>query len=248
MAPLPDSPTTGAWAMTGSPLVVAQLATSGFDWVCLDAQHGAFGRTEVLQALRAATPSWSPIAVRVPANDAAEIGFALDAGATTVIVPMVDSADDAAAAVAAVRYPPLGRRSWGPLAPLWGGTAPTPAEANDAVACWVMIETAQALAAIDEIASVPGVDGVFIGPFDLAIALGTTVDALLDATDPAAPLPGIVAAATRRGVTLGAFGGTPGNAARLRALGFVHVVIASDSALLGMGIQQVLGGDRAAAY
>ena len=109
--------------------------------------------------------------VRVEANHATPIGRALDLGAAGVIVPLVNSADDAAAAVAAARYPPRGIRSYGPLrSDLRIG--PTPAEVDDTVLVLAMIETADGLTNLEEIAATPGLDGVYVGPSDLSIGLG----------------------------------------------------------------------------
>jgi 4-hydroxy-2-oxoheptanedioate aldolase len=100
------------------------------------------------------------------------IGRALDAGALAVIVPMVNSADDARAAVAACRYPPLGSRSYGPVAAISRYSDDYARAANEIVCCLVMIETVDALENLDEILSVPGIDGVYVGPVDLSVTLG----------------------------------------------------------------------------
>ena len=111
----------GAWCNDSSPGAVARLGRSGFDWVCLDAQHGTYGRSELVEAARSFPGDVAELAVRVAANDFAGIGAALDVGATTVIVPQVDSPAEAARAVAATFYPPRGRRSWGQIVRTWGG-------------------------------------------------------------------------------------------------------------------------------
>jgi 4-hydroxy-2-oxoheptanedioate aldolase len=109
--------------------------------------------------------------VRVAANDLTGIGRALDAGAAGVIVPLVDTAQQAAAAVAATRYPPAGRRSYGPArAGLRIG--PRPADANATVLVFAMIETAEGLANVEAICATPGLDGVYVGPSDLCLAVG----------------------------------------------------------------------------
>src|SRR5918998_6759512 len=109
----PDS--RGVWCQDASPGTVARLAQSGFDWVCLDAQHGVYGRAELLEAARVYPFDAAELAVRVASCDFAGIGAALDIGATTVIVPQVESVADAERAVAATYYPPGGSRSMGPL-------------------------------------------------------------------------------------------------------------------------------------
>ncbi len=231
------------WAQLGEPAIVAEFAGAGFDWICLDGQHGLFDRERIAASMLRRAPEWAPVAVRVPKLDAAEIGFALDVGADIVIVPLVDSAADAGRAVDAVRYPPLGRRSWGPLA----SGAPDPATANARVRLWVMIETREGLAALDEILAVPGVDGIFIGPFDLSLALGLTLDELLDDTSQASALDRVRTACEAAGVDLGVFGGSPPVAGRLIARGFRSVVVATDAAVMAAGSAAVLGADAPAA-
>ena len=104
----------GAWCSIGSSYVVEVLGSCGFDWICIDLQHGFAGVESLLPMVQAAAITQTPALVRVPRLDAGMIGRALDAGAAGVIVPMVNSAAEARAAVAACRYPPDGIRSWGP--------------------------------------------------------------------------------------------------------------------------------------
>jgi 4-hydroxy-2-oxoheptanedioate aldolase len=147
------------------------LSLEGPDFVILDAQHGMFGHGTVIECLIAlARTGVSPI-VRVPSADGAYIGQVLDAGAHGVIVPMVESEESARGAVAACRIFPAGNRSFGPVraSQAFGRD---PIRLGEEVLCLVMVETATAVARIDEICSVPGVDGVFIGPGDLAITYG----------------------------------------------------------------------------
>ncbi len=165
-------PVVGYWMTLDSPVLAERLAGIGYDYLVLDAQHGEHdGRAQLvgLQAVDAAAGSAG--LVRVEANHATPIGRALDLGAAGVIVPLINSADDAAAAVAAARYPPRGVRSYGPLrSDLRVG--PTPADADDTVLVLVMIETAAGLANLEEIAATSGLDGVYVGPSDLSIGLG----------------------------------------------------------------------------
>ena len=148
-------------------------------------------------------------------------------------------------AARASRYPPQGERSWGPFAPQWGGSGPDPVAANATVRCLAMVETAGALADVDEIAAVPGVDGLFVGPFDLALALGTTVDDLLDDCSPGSPLGAVVGAAERHGILVAAFAGTPSNARRLRAHGIHCLAVTTDLAVVAEGARVLLRDDSA---
>jgi 4-hydroxy-2-oxoheptanedioate aldolase len=154
-----------------SPVLTERLAGVGYDYLVLDAQHGEHDGRAQLVGLLAVDAAGSAGMVRVEANHATAIGRALDLGAAGVIVPLVNSADDAAVAVAAARYPPRGIRSYGPLrSDLRIG--PTPAEVDDTVLVLAMIETADGLTNLEEIAATPGLDGVYVGPSDLSIGLG----------------------------------------------------------------------------
>ena len=227
----------GVWCFVNSAPVVGALARSDFDWIVLDAQHGEFDRAALIAAGRSLAPEGHRFAVRVARVDAADIGLALDAGASTVIVPQVDTGDDARLVVAAAHYPPIGTRSWGPLAPLWGGEAPTAREAAPQVA--VMIESARALASVDEIAAVPGIDLLFVGPFDLALSLGVALDDLLD--DAQGPLQRIREAAEAAGVGVAAFAGSPERARVLRDRGFDCLAVATDTGVIAAGAETLLG-------
>ena len=218
------------WSMLGTPAAASLMSHIGADLLVLDAQHGLYDDASLIAALPAA--SSVPVHVRVSANSAALIGRALDAGAAGVIVPMVQDAAEATAAAAATRYPPRGERSWGPLAAYRGEPTTPPGEANADVSCAVMVETARALANLEEIASTPGVDMVFVGPFDLAIALGTDVRGLLEDRSASNPLDAVVAACRRAGTRAGAFAGSLETAAGLIARGFTTVAVAVDTQLI----------------
>lgn len=148
------------------------LGKAGFDWVLIDMQHGCMDYETALSMIRAIDLSSAAPIVRVPWNDPGIIGRVLDAGALGVVIPMIQSAADARRAVDACLYPPAGSRSFGPVRV---GLRDGPgyfATANARVAVIPMIETAQALEEVEAIAATPGVDALFVGPFDLSIALG----------------------------------------------------------------------------
>jgi 4-hydroxy-2-oxoheptanedioate aldolase len=165
-------PLVGYWVGSDNAVATERLARTGYDYVVLDLQHGLMGYSGMLAGLMAVDAAQGATGfVRVEANDPTPIGKALDAGATGVIVPLVDSAEDAARAIASARYPGAGTRSYGPTrAGLRIG--PDPAEADATVLVLAMIETAGGLAAVEEIAATPGLDGLYVGPSDLALALG----------------------------------------------------------------------------
>jgi 4-hydroxy-2-oxoheptanedioate aldolase len=177
------------------------VAGIGFDWVCIDAQHGLIGYQEMLGMLQAVAVKGVPALVRVPWNEPGWIMKALDAGAAGVIVPMVNSPEEARAAAGACRYPPQGYRSWGPTRASLGVADYAPELANRSVVCAVMVETAPALEQLDEILAVPGVDAVFMGPSDFAISMGLAPRS--DDPEHRRRLDGMPAVCRRHGVVAG---------------------------------------------
>ena len=165
-------PSYGAWCIIPSGFSAQLMAEAGFDWVCVDTQHGLVGFTELREILQAVRFMGVSTLVRVSANSGGEIMRALDAGADGVVVPLVSSPEEAAAAVAACRYPPDGIRSWGPTGASIGRRPYTTETANRETACLAMIETRRGLDNVDEIAAVPGLDGIYVGPNDLGLSLG----------------------------------------------------------------------------
>ncbi|MBO0713847.1 MAG: hypothetical protein J2O39_10150 [Acidimicrobiales bacterium] len=162
----------GAWCTLGSPFAAELCAAEGFDYLCVDLQHGLYHLDTMVPTLMAASRAGVTPIARVPINQAHYIGKVLDAGAEAVIVPMVNSREEAERAVAACRYAPDGVRSFGPVrAGLFLGQAP-PMEVNHESTCLVMIETAQAVENAEQICSTPGLDGIYVGPADLAISMG----------------------------------------------------------------------------
>lgn len=233
----------GLWAFTADLDLLRRLAGTGVDWVAVDAQHGPVDRATLHAVGRALAGAAAPFVVRVPSVDPAWIGAALDAGAAAVVVPGVTSVADAVVAARASRYPPQGERSWGPFPPLWGATAPDPAGADAAARCIVMVETVGALDDVEAIASTPGVDGLFVGPLDLSLALGTTVEALLEDRSDTGPIRRVVAAARRHGILVAAFAGTPANAQGLRAHGIHCLAVTTDLAVVEAGARALLALD-----
>ena len=231
---------SGVWCDDTSPGMVARLVRLGFDWVCLDAQHGGYSRTEIIDAARSFPSGLGELVVRVASCDFAAIGAALDAGATAVIVPQIESASQAQRAVAATFYPPAGERSRGPIGRIWGAPMSTTEEANRSTTCAVMIESAKALSHVEEIAAVPGVDQLFVGPNDLSLSLGTTVQALLDDDSETSPLSRIVQVAAEYGRTVGGFAGTPDLAVSFRERGISCIAVATDLWITAEGASSAL--------
>jgi 4-hydroxy-2-oxoheptanedioate aldolase len=165
----------GLWQALADPYAAEICAGSGFDWLLFDGEHAPNDLRSLLGALQAVAPYPVQPVVRVPQGDAALIKQVLDIGATTLMVPMVESAEQAAALVRAMRYPPQGVRGVGSAiarSARWARYPNYLHEANDRVCLLVQVETHQALAQVEAIAAVDGVDGVFIGPSDLAASMG----------------------------------------------------------------------------
>lgn len=223
-------------------MVAARLAGGGFDWVCVDRQHAAIDERGLVEIARATAGSAAELRVRVRSNSAAEIGFALDVGASVVIVPLVNSAADARAAALAALYPPQGHRSWGQVSAGWSEVVPA-AVANERTGVWAMIETREGLENCREIAATPGITGLFVGPFDLSLGLGMSVDELVMATGSASPLARVADAAATVGITAGAYAGDPSRVAALAAAGFTDIAVTTDVALLDDGIVRALADE-----
>ena len=224
-------PAVGAWCTIPSSVPAEFLATSGFDYVGVDCQHGLAGPDSLVPMLQAINGHDVPAVVRVPVGSGWWIQRALDSGAEAVIVPMVNSAEEAAAAVRHCRYAPDGERSFGPIrAELVVGTAPE--DVNAAVACLVMIETRTGVAAAEEICATPGVDGVYIGPADLAISYGLPPRL--------GPVPGphaeamdrVQAACAANGIVAGVHAANGAQAAQYLRDGYRMVTISSDLAMM----------------
>ena len=220
-----------AWCALAAPIVAESIAREGFTAIVLDQQHGLFDIATSAQAIAALRHAGASAIVRVPLNDYPSASRALDLGADAVIAPMINSADHARRFVAAMKYPPLGERSWGPSrAAALAGIADLKdyfRGANAATLALAMIETREALDHVAAIAATEGIDGLFVGPFDLSVALSSgavldpfsreveaALDVVLDAARKAEKIPGIYCSnaevaltAARRGFRFIAVGG-----------------------------------------
>ena len=173
---------TLGWLSVSHGFTAEVMARQGFDALCVDMQHGTTDMSDVWPMLQAISQTETVPVVRVPWNDPATIMKALDLGAYGIIVPLINTADDAAKAVAACRYPPVGMRSSGPVRAVHYGGSDYLAKANDEIVVMAMIETKEGLANLDAICATKGLDAVYIGPADLSFALGLPPGP--DKTDP----------------------------------------------------------------
>ncbi len=235
-----DEASLGGWCVIPSTFSAELMGRAGYDWVCIDTQHGLIGYDQMLPMLQALSATGTPAFVRVQWNQPAEIMKALDAGAQGVIVPMVSSREDARRAVGACRFPPEGYRSWGPTraATLTAGFGPE--SANRSVVCVVMIETVEAMAALDEILSVPGVDGVYVGPNDLAVTHGLKPDATASDPEHRRLIETILAACRRHHLVAGIHCAGPDTAVRWREAGFRMLNVDNDALFVRAGAARVL--------
>jgi 4-hydroxy-2-oxoheptanedioate aldolase len=222
--------THGAWLSIPSAFSAETIARAGFDWVCIDMQHGVIDyQVAVTMLLALSTGDCTPI-VRVPWNEPGIIGKMLDAGAMGIIIPMVNSVDEARAAVAACRYAPVGARSYGPTRAAMYAGADYFTHANEQVACIPMIETKRALEDLDAILDVPGIDAVYVGPADMSITLGQQPRMDNGGAFEEARLR-IAAACAKRGITAGIHANAA-LAPKHAAAGYRMITITSDVAAI----------------
>jgi 4-hydroxy-2-oxoheptanedioate aldolase len=240
----------GAWSTLPAPFATELLARSGYDWMCVDMQHGQVGSVESLMPLLQVINGHDvPAFVRIPwKTNFAVAMHAVDYGAQGVIVPMVDTAAEAADIVRALHYPPEGERSWAPVRARLLVDNYSPAKANEHVFCFVMIETRSALENIDDILSVPGVDGAYIGPNDLSVSHGgpplpSSKNTLLSELAER-----VLDACKRAGRPAGFHADGPDEALYWSERGFQVVNVCSDVALIAAGsaanVAKIVAGRR----
>jgi 4-hydroxy-2-oxoheptanedioate aldolase len=237
----------GGWCMIPSAFAAEIMSAAGCDWLCIDLQHGLIDEHAMRTMVQAAAIRDTPVLVRVPWNEPGAIMRALDAGAEGVIVPMVNTAAEARAAAGASRYPPLGYRSWGPLRSGMAQHGFNPALGNEQVLCLVMIETHEAVENVDEILDVPGVDGVFVGPNDLAISHSGANDGAGRSSRDVEMIGRVAKACERKGLVAGISCTGPEDAHRWNEVGYWMLGLPSDAGLLGNAMARQLASARAEA-
>jgi 4-hydroxy-2-oxoheptanedioate aldolase len=228
------------WCSMPYPIVAETIGRDGFVAVTLESQHGLWDMGAMLTGIAAVRQSGAAPLVRVPVGDFVMVSRVLDYGAEGVIAPMINTAADARAFVAAAKYPPIGERSWGPhRVTTLAGIADQSIylhEANDNIITLAMIETTAALTNLEAILATPGIDGVFVGPADLSIALtgGKSLDPVSPEVD--REIDRIIAAAQKVGKTSGVFCHSPERAVALAKRGARFLAVMSDLTLLRSGI------------
>ena len=208
------------------------FAETGVDYVCVDQQHGVIDYDSMVPMFQAIRAEGTAPITRVLSNDPFLIMKALDAGAWGVIVPLINDAEDAARAVSACRYPPRGIRSYGPVRAAGVIGSRDPEELGGEVVCLVMVETGEALERVDEIAGTPGLDGIYIGPSDLALSLGLTPTLDVKQSEHAEAVERIRDACHRNGIAAGIHAPSGEWARKHAEAGFDMVTVATDASLL----------------
>jgi 4-hydroxy-2-oxoheptanedioate aldolase len=239
------TPLLGLWQSLASPYTAEICARIGFDWLLFDGEHAPNTLQTLLDQLQAAAPFPVEAIARVPSGEPVAIKHYLDLGFTTLLMPMIDSADHARAVVAATRYPPHGLRGVASAVSRAAGFGANPdylAMAHLGLTVIVQIESRAGLEAIDEIAAVEGVDALFVGPADLAASLGHL------GNPGHAEVQAAIAQAKARidaaGKPAGIFATSPDDARRRSDEGFAFISVGTDIGLLARGAATLLGSVR----
>ncbi|WP_439591652.1 HpcH/HpaI aldolase family protein [Microbacterium sp.] len=229
-------PLAGMWVSSGSALVAEICAGSGLDWLLIDMEHSPNGLESVLAQLQTVAAHPITPVVRVPIGDVVTVKQVLDLGAQNLLVPMISSAAEAEEVVASVRYPPRGRRGVGSAlarSARWNRVDDYLAHADEHTSLFVQIETAAGVEAAAEIAAVDGVDGVFVGPADLAASMGLL--GRQGHPDVEAAVLRTFDAVRTAGIPVGVNAFDPALADRYLAAGASFVLVGADVALLARG-------------
>ena len=234
------------WLAIPNSFSAETMAHQGWDSLTIDLQHGMVDYQSMIPMLQAISTTNTAPVVRVPWLEPGILMKTLDAGASAVICPMVNTREDAQRLVSYTHYAPQGQRSFGPIRALLYSGADYASHANQSIVTFAMIETAQALDNLDSILSVDGLDAIYIGPSDLSLSLGCTPT--FDDVDAKAAeaIDHILARAKAHGVVAGIHNGTPEAALKRIAKGFQFVTISSDARLMAAGAQSVLNKMRTA--
>jgi 4-hydroxy-2-oxoheptanedioate aldolase len=228
-----------AWCNLGSPIVAETIAREGFACVVIEQQHGLWDTASVVAGIGAIHHAGATPAIRVPLADFAFVSRALDMGAEAIIAPMINTVAEARQFVAAAKYPPLGERSWGPTRAMTLQSKTSPVdylrEANDGTLTLAMIETKTALENAGAIAATPGIDALFIGPYDLATALSGGKAQDIMAPDVERAVDHICQAALKAGKIPGIYCRDAARALAMGRRGFRFIAVGSDHGIIREG-------------
>ncbi|MGO4384719.1 HpcH/HpaI aldolase family protein [Specibacter sp. RAF43] len=235
-------PLAGMWVCSGSPLVAEICAGAGLDWLLIDAEHSPNGLEGILAQLQAVHGYPVTPVVRPPANDVVLIKQYLDLGVQSLLIPMVNTADDAAAAVSAAHYPPRGVRGVGSAlarSARWNRIPDYLAKAAETLTVIVQLESREAVENAAEIVAVDGIDAVFIGPSDLAASMG--VLGQQEHPDVVAAVEHCIRVAKAAGKPVGVNAFAEATARRYLAAGVDFILVGADVALLARGSEALAG-------
>ncbi len=234
-----------SWCMMASPMTAETLVREGFPAVVLDAQHGMWDIATIVAGVGAANHAGGAAIVRVPLGDFASVSRALDFGAEAIIAPMINNAGDATRFASAAKYPPLGERSYGPVRAAMLQTQGTDflrnatdylRAANLGTLTLAMIESQAALDNVEAIAATPGIDALFVGPYDLSTALSGGSSQDINAPDVDRAIDRIVTAAVNAGKIPGIYCRDAARALAMRERGFRFLTVGNDLGLLRDGV------------
>ena len=226
-----DAP-LGTWLMAAAPATAEALGHCGFDFLVVDMEHVPIEVSDLAHILRAVATTPAKAVVRLAWNDQVLVKRVLDAGAETIMLPFVQTAEEARQAVDFAKYPPMGLRGVAAVhrASRFGAAGDYLARANDETCVIVQLETPEAIGRLEEIAAVPGVDGLFVGPGDLAAAMGK-IGQIAD-RDVQAVIEGAAKAAAKFGKPIGIVGPHPQMVQRFIGYGYTYAAVASDIAMM----------------
>ncbi len=223
------------------PAIVNEFARAGFQSVTADIQHGFCDYADLVSCANTAAARGLSLTARVPLDDYSMASRALDAGASAIIMPMVNSADDARRLVNATKYPPVGERSWGPhtALPISGLERDDfLRRANDFSLSFAMMESAAALENLERIVATPGLDGIFVGPFDLSVSLSRGREANPGQASVAAALEKVLLLCLRHQKIPAIFAASGEQAAEHAKRGFKFICIGTDMGMLRGAAEQ----------
>jgi 4-hydroxy-2-oxoheptanedioate aldolase len=238
----------GLWSVMPGTIGAEILAEAGADYVCVDQQHGVIDYGSMVPMFQAIRGGGAAPITRVLSNDPFLIMKSLDADSWAVIVPLVNSAGDAARAVSACRYPPQGIRSYGPVLAAGVIGSRDPEDLGGEVLCLAMVETMEALERVDKIAATPGLDGIYIGPSDLALSLGLPPTLEVKEEEHVEAVRRIREACHEHGIAAGIHAPSGEWARRHAEAGFDLITVATDAPLLRKAAGQEMAtarGERA---
>jgi 4-hydroxy-2-oxoheptanedioate aldolase len=233
-------PQVGVWVCSGNSTIAEICASSGVDWILIDAEHTANDLQSILIQLQAVYGHPATPMVRPPHGDSNLIKQYLDLGVQNLLIPMVNTAAEAEALVRAVHYPPRGIRGVGSAlarASMWNRNENYLADASTHVSLYVQIETVEAMENLDSILAVEGISGIFVGPSDLAASMGLLGQP--DHKDVVAQVEKAITAATQAGVPVGVNAFAPDMADHYIAAGVDFILVAADVALLARSSEAI---------